>query len=241
MDIENLGPETIDVLIKQEIVDDPADLYVCDYERLLDLPGFGEKKVTAIKQGVEESKKQPYRIVLQALGIPELGRNVSELLIRNGFPSIDSLFRVIDEENIESLVSIQGIGEKIARTLVDELQRSENRELIERLRENGLNFAAEERSDESSAEAHTLPQIFSGQTWCVTGSFEQFKPREKAMRIVEALGGKVTGSVSGKTTHLLAGENAGSKLAKAQENGAMIVNEAEFLEMIPDVPDDLPA
>jgi DNA ligase (NAD+) len=235
MDIENLGPETIDVLISQGMVQDPADLYICDYDRLLELPGFGEKKIAAIRRGIEESKKQPYRIVLQSLGIPELGRNVAELLIRNGFPSIDSLYAVIDAEDLESLEAIPGIGQKIASNLAEELGRQETRVLIKRLRENGVNFTSDEGEDDQVL----TPDLFSGQTWCVTGSFAHFKPRDRAAHIVEACGGRVTGSVSGKTTHLLAGENPGSKLDKAKDVGATIVDEDEFLQMIRELPEHL--
>ncbi len=105
------------------------------------------------------------------------------------------------------------------------MRDKENQKLISELQKRGLNFSAEKKQKSNNA-------IFAGQTWCVTGSFENYNPREKAMELVVFYGGKKVGSVSSKTTHLLAGENAGSKLDKAKELGITIVSEKEFMNLI---------
>ena len=227
MDIDNLGPETIEVLIQRGMVKDVVDLYTADYDSLREVPGFGDRKIALIRDGIEKSKERPYRFVLQSLGIPELGQRASELLIEAGFTSIDSLLECVDRGDIERLTEVEGIGEKTAATIVEELTRPEVRDLIRRLREVGLSFAEERPVEVPEAE-----RVFAGQTWCVTGSFESFNPRSKAAEEIKRRGGKVVSAVSGNTTHLLAGTGGGSKLTKAGEVGAQIVSEQEFLEML---------
>jgi DNA ligase (NAD+) len=227
MDIDNLGPETLEVLINRGLVQDVQDLYTFDPQELLDLPGFGEKKVRLIREGLEKSKQRSYRNVLVSLGIPDIGQKAVELLAEGGYRHIDSLLAAAERGDPEGFTQIHGIGEKIARTLVEELSRPEVRRRIEALRAAGLRF-----SEEAPAQQDQQPRIFSGQTWCVTGSFENFKPRELAMEEVKRRGGRVTSSVTSKTTHLLAGPGAGSKLDKARELGVRVVAEAEFMRML---------
>jgi DNA ligase (NAD+) len=227
MDIENLGPETLGVLIDRGLVRDVQDLYTFDPDLLLELPGFGDKKVQLIREGLEKSKQRSYRNVLVSLGIPDIGQKAVELLVEGGYRDIDSLLAAAEQGDPEGFTQIHGIGEKIARTLIEELNRPAVRRRIEALRAAGLSF-----SEEIPAERERLPRSFSGQTWCVTGSFEHFKPRELAMEEVKRRGGRVTSSVTTKTTHLLAGPGGGSKLEKARELGVQVVDEAEFLKML---------
>jgi DNA ligase (NAD+) len=227
MDIDNLGPETLDLLIDRGLVRDVQDLYTFDAEALLDLPGFGEKKVRLIRQGLERSRRQSYRNVLVALGIPEVGQKVVELLIEGGYRDIDSLLEAAEKRDPALFTKIHGIGEKTASILIEELNSPALRRRIEGLKKTGLRLA-----EQAPAEQEALPQIFSGQSWCVTGSFEHFKPRELAMEEVKRRGGRVTSEVSSKTTHLLAGSGAGSKLERARKLGVPIVEEADFLGMI---------
>ena len=228
MDIENLGPETVQVLIDRGMVQTIPDLYTADYDDLEELQGFGKKKIDLIKRGIEESKTRPYMQVLYSLGLPELGPKVAELLIDAGFTDIDLLLAAVDRGDTGPFVEIQGIGEKTAEAIIENLTDPLVREEISELRKIGLQFAAEEREKEEVA----FPQIFTGQTWCVTGSFGHFSPRSKAMDEVKKRGGKVVSSVSGSTTHLLAGENPGGKLKKAEDAGAEIVSEADFLRLL---------
>jgi DNA ligase (NAD+) len=224
MDIEGLGPETIDVLVSNDLVHDVDDLYYFDTEKLLELPGFGEKKVAQIRDGIRKSKDQPFHIVFPSLGIPDIGQKVTELLLENGFTSITSVIEAADAGDTERLLAIHGIGERTAETLIHWLRLPEIRRRIERLEAAGLRF-----QEEASTEAGG---VFAGQVWCVTGSFAAFTPREKAMDEVTRRGGKYNSTVTSKTTHLLAGEAPGGKLAKARAVGAVIVTEAEFIEIL---------
>jgi DNA ligase (NAD+) len=229
MDIDSVGPETLTVLMQQGMVQDVPDIYRADYDALLNLPGYGPKKVQIIKAGVAASKARPFRRVLVSLGIPELGPKVAELLIDAGYRSIHELFDVADRNDPGAFTAIPGIGEKTAATLIQELRNPQVRSVVNALQEAGLNF---EEEGEGDSAGEVPPQSFAGQIWCVTGSFQRFKPRSKATDEIKRRGGKVTSSVTGATTHLLAGENAGSKLARAEELGTTVVSEAEFLEML---------
>jgi DNA ligase (NAD+) len=225
MDIEGVGPETLDTLIRQGLVRDVQDLYTFDPGALLSIPGFGEKKVELIRAGIAASKGRPYRRVLVALGIPELGQKAVELLYDAGFRDINSLLALADRGDPAPLLSIHGVGERTAETLLRELARPEVRRRIEALRRAGLAMREQARRAPAGGP-------FQGQVWCVTGSFDHFKPRELAMEEVRKRGGKVSASVTSKTTHLLAGESPGSKLDKARELGITIVEEAEFLRLL---------
>ena len=226
MDIDNMGPETIEVLIGTGTVKNPEDIYSFDYDTLVDLPGFGEKKVDLIKKGVEASKERPFRTVLPALGVPELGPKVTELLIGAGYTSIDDMYRLADIDGTDALVEIEGIGEKTAFAVVSELKDATLRKTVSALSNLGLSFC------ETAGEDDRLDGSLDGQIWCVTGSFERFKPRDLAMEEVKRRGGKAVSQVSGKTTHLLAGAGAGSKLTKARQMGIPVLTEEEFIDLI---------
>jgi DNA ligase (NAD+) len=226
MDIEGLGSETVQVLWSQGWLKDIPDTYQLPYGKILDLPGFGQKKCDIIQKGVEASKHRPYKQVLASLGIPDLGPKVVELLITNGYPSIDDVFLLVDQGRGKELETIKGLGEKTITRIIQTFQDPKFRDLIERLKSMGLQFSQE--PDDTNG---TIGP-FSGQSWCVTGTFEQFKPRDKAMEYVVSLGGQVVSDVSSKTTHLLAGEKAGSKLTKAEKLGVKIVSEREFLDFL---------
>jgi DNA ligase (NAD+) len=227
MDLEGLGPETIDALLKNGLVHDIDDIYSFDPARLIELPGFGEKKVAGIRDGIEKSKQLPFHVVFPSLGIPEIGQKVTELLIDAGYADIDSLLKLAEAGDPAPLLSIHGIGERTAEVLLTELRRPEVQRRIKHLRTAGLSFA-----EKKTTIAPDIPQTFAGQTWCVTGSFQRFKPREVAMEEVKKRGGRVTDSVTSKTTHLLAGENAGSKLEKAKKLGISVVSEDEFVQLL---------
>ncbi len=229
MDIESLGPETLDVLIEKGWVSDVADLYTFNPEALIELPGFGDKKVKLIRDGLEKSKNKPFATVLKSLGIPEMGPKVIELLIEAGYGDIDSLFKLADTDDTKPLMSIHGIGEKTALMIIEELKKPQVRKRIENLKKAGLRFAEETGEEEDT---DILPEIFKGQTWCVTGSFKHFKPRELAMEEVKKRGGRVTSNITSKTTHLLTGQGAGSKLNRAAALDVKIVKENDFLKML---------
>ncbi len=227
LDIDYLGEETIEFLWNEGLVRKIQDLYRIPWDRLQEYPGFGERKVELLRRGIEKSKEAPFERLLPALGIPEVGPKVTELLINAGYDSFEKLFNLADKKDINSLLSIPGIGPKTAERIIEEFSRPDLRNLIRDLEAIGFNMHHQRKEEESS-----LPQIFQGQTWCVTGSFEHFKPRDLAMEEVKNRGGRVVPSVTGAVTHLLAGESPGSKLVKAKSLGVRIVTEKEFLEML---------
>ncbi|MCQ2604008.1 MAG: NAD-dependent DNA ligase LigA [Spirochaetia bacterium] len=227
MDIETLGSETIEFLVDKGFVKRISDLYTFDFNILKDYPGYGDKKVDLIIRGLEKSRGTEYAKVLSSLGIPEIGNKVSETLIRNGVDSIDKLFTLVDDKNYDALTAMEGIGEKTASIIMREFSSPELRDEIRMLRDAGLKFA--------QVSVPGVPQIsdsFHGQSWCITGSFVNFRPRTLAGKEIEARGGRVVTSVSGKTTHLLAGMEPGSKLEKALANNVTVVSEEEFLELL---------
>lgn len=227
MDIESFGPETITSLIGLGLLKDVSDIYAIDYDSALrGVPGFGEKKIAAIKAGVEKSRSQGFRRVLVSLGIGEIGKKAADLLVGSGLASMDELLKIADSDDEQALTSIKQIGPKSARLLIDGLKDPAMRVRIELLRQAGLSFAEKELDEP------VLEQSFADQIWCVTGSFEHFNPRSLALEEIERRGGRTTSSVTGKTTHLLAGTGAGSKLVQANKLGVVVVNEEVFLSML---------
>ncbi len=226
MDMENLGSETVKRLMELGLIADIPDIYNFDPEALLGVEGFGEKKIQLIKDGIEGSKIKPYDVVLASLGLDDIGPKAVELLIDDGYDSIDDLLDAAEQKNPEIFTGIHGIGPKTAEKIIHQLNDPPVQNMIRKLKAAGLNFSCERGHDE------TGPQVFSGEVWCVTGSFENFKPRELAMEEVKKGGGRVTSNITGKTTHLLTGINPGGKLAKAKNSGVLVVAEEEFLRRI---------
>ncbi len=226
MDIDSLGPETLDALFRLGLVRDVWDIYSLNLDGLLGEPGFAEKKIELLRQGIQNSRKRPYRVVLPSLGIPDLGQKATELLVEAGFSSIDDLLRLAQTNDVGPLVAVHGIGERTARGILLEISKPTVRERIEKLREAGLRFS------EDPQPGPTLRPSFADTVWCVTGSFDGFKPRSRAADEIRRRGGRVTSAVTSKTTHLLAGDSPGSKLAHAQELGTRVVDEKEFLSLL---------
>ena len=229
MDIDHLGSETLDRLIERGVLKDVDDIYRFDAGQLLDWDGFGARKVALIEAGIERSLEQPFATVLAALGMPEIGPNATELLIAAGYHDIDKLLQAAHAGDPEPLTAIEGIGERTAAAIIRQLTDQANVRRIEALLHAGLNFAAPPPApaDEAAGEGP-----FAGQTWCVTGSFAQFRPRDLAAAAIKARGGRVTGGVTSRTTHLLAGRAAGGKLAKAQRLGLTVVSEEHFVGLL---------
>ncbi len=227
MDIETLGPKTVEVLYSMNILKDVEDIYTADYTRAIG-PGIGEKTVSAIKESVEKSKEQPFRTVLASLGIPEIGKKSAEILISGGFDSIDRIIEKAVNEDTAAFTSIKGMGEETAANIIKTFRDGNFMKMVTSLRSAGLHFSL----DMDKKDDENLDQIFAGQVWCVTGSFENFNPRGRAMEEVEKRGGRTVSSVTGKTTHLLAGKGGGSKRADAVKYGVKIVSEDEFLSLL---------
>jgi DNA ligase (NAD+) len=227
MDIENLGGETVRQLINLGLVKDIPDIYNFNPDDLIGHEGFAEKKVALIKEGIKNSKNRPYSTVLSSLGLDEIGPKVVEILIDAGYTSIDKLLKAASKQEVEVFTGIQGIGPKTARRIIDQLNDPDILALIRRLKEAGLHF-----SGEPSKEEKGIAQTFAGETWCITGTFEHFKPRDRAMEEVKRRGGKVTSSVTSNTTHLLVGKNPGSKKERARQLGTTLVDEEDFMKRL---------
>lgn len=225
MDMESIGPKAVQLLVENKLVEDIPDLYTCDYDRLVGVKGVGDKTIEQFKSAVKESLSRPFHTVLASLGIPEVGSKGAEILVKGGFDSIDKLLEASRNNDIEAFTRISQVGEQSALLIMNALNDPVMIERIEKLRAAGLQFV--EVKEENNEE-----QIFSGQVWCVTGSFENFNPRGLAMKEVEKRGGRSVSSVTGKTTHLLVGKGGGSKKTQAEKLGVIIVTEEEFLELI---------
>jgi len=227
MDIDTLGEKTIALLFDKGYVKDIPGLYTFDYDELSNEEGFKEKKIANIKRSIEKSKEQPFARVLTALGFDGLGASAARDLIANGFTDIDKIMETASRGNVEDFSSIEGFGEIMGRLFIRQFTDPQNRELIDGLKTAGLNFHAEARATADVGDLSLKDQV-----WVITGSFEHFQPRTKAAAEIEKRGGKVSGSISTKTTCLLAGESAGSKLAKARTMNIPVIGETEFLELL---------
>ena len=228
MDIDNLGAQTLERLIDAGVLADIDDIFSFDPDQLAEWNGFGPRKVELIKAGIEQSRGRPFQTVLPALGMPEVGPKVTELLIAAGYRAIDQLLALARAGEPEPLTAIDGIGEKTAAAVIAQLTDTANLRRIAALRAAGLCFAA--APDAAPPAAGVGP--FAGQSWCVTGSFAAFRPRDLAAAEIKRRGGRVTSGVTSRTTHLLGGSGAGSKLEKARQLGAEVVSEEEFVRLI---------
>jgi len=229
MNIAGLGERSVEILYEKGFIQSIEEIYTLKEHRkeLEELEGFAARSVEILLDGIEESKKRPFRFVLPSIGLKEIGPSVTDILITAGFNSIDKMIDLAKKEDaLEELEQIDGIGPRTAELFVRQFTDPAVIKRIETLRRAGLQF------EEIRENVPDLPQIFEGQSWCVTGSFDHFSPRDLAMEEVRRRGGKVVSGVTSKTTHLLAGEKGGSKIDKAKKFGAKIVTEKEFLKML---------
>ena len=225
MNIESLGDKTLEFLFENKMIIQISDIYTFDFWKLLGTEGYGEKKIRNIFQSVEESKKNPFSVVLASLGLKDIGGKAAEILVNN-FHSVDKIIEAAQKKNLQFFTDIDGFGETLAQSVIDSFNDEKLLEQIKILKNVGLKFAEDEKNEQETN------LFLSGTRWVVTGSFATFKPREKAAELIKKYGGEVLSSVSGKTTHLLCGEEAGSKLEKARSVGANIVDEQTFIKMI---------
>lgn len=227
MDISSLGPKTVKYLVDSKMISDVQDLYTADIKSLVGKPGFGEKKVNTIIKGLEESKKSPFSRVLVSLGIPEVGKKIVDMLIKNGLFSMDKIFEVVEKEDYEILENIPLIARKTSENIFKSLKDPVMIKRIEDLKIAGLSMI-----QEVSEEEKEFAQTFENEVWCVTGSFENYNPRTKALEEIEKRGGRTVTSINSKTTYLLAGKGGGSKITKAEKLGVKIINEKEFIDKL---------
>ncbi len=222
MDIEGGGEVLVGQLVKNGLVQDVADLYKLTLDELMNLERMGEKSAQNFLDGIQASKSRDLWRLLFGLGILHVGAGVAKALGK-AFATLDDLFAA----SLPQLVETEDVGEVIAQSIVQWHGDARNRKLIERLRKAGLNFKSSLYNPAAAAGA------FAGKTFVLTGTLPTLK-REEAAAKIEALGGKVSGSVSKKTDYVVAGEEAGSKLDKAQKLGIKIIDEAELLRMCQD-------
>lgn len=221
MNIEGLGPETVDLFYQEGMINNAADLYTLKEQDIARLERFGEKSAQNIMAGLEASRQVSFERVLFALGIRFVGETVAKKLARS-IKNIDTLMTATKEE----LMAIDEIGEKIAESIIHFFSSEKNRELVERLKAAGL------KMEMDAEETAALSNILEGQSVVISGVFAVHS-RDEYKDIIEKHGGKNVGSISKKTSFILAGENMGpSKLEKAQKLGIRIMNENEFLKLI---------
>lgn len=218
MDIEGLGIKIAEQLVDEGLVSDIGDLYRVEEADLIDLEGFAQKKVENLLQAIEESKGQSLDRLLTALGIRGVGGVVAATLARS-FGDLDRL----GDASHEELEALDGIGPSLAEAVIDWFGRERNRQILDKLRAVGLWPIHEVSAPEA-------PQTLVGLTFVVTGTLPSLS-RQEARQLIEERGGRVTGSVSGRTDYLVAGESPGSKLAKARELGVTELDEEALREL----------
>ena len=220
MDIEGLGPALLEQLLQKGWVSSPADLYTLEAGKLSKLDRFGKKSAENLLAALEKSKGNDlYRLVF-ALGIPHIGAKAAQTLCQ-AFPTMEAL----EAAGEEQVAEIPGFGGIMAREVAAFFARQSARDLVERLKELGLNMTAHKKEEAS--------QKLSGATFVLTGTLPTMS-RKEASQLIESHGGKVSSSVSKKTSYVLAGEEAGSKLEKANALGIPVVTEAQLLAMLED-------
>jgi len=217
MDIDGLGEKLATRLFDLGLIKDVADVYRLQAEQLVPLEGFGEKSAENLIRAIEKSKEQPFSRVLYALGIRHVGAVTAEL-IASRFSGKD----LIDGATAEGLAEIKGVGEVVARAVVEYFGLEDNGELVRRLMDTGLDF---ERETGRPTEGP-----LAGKRVVITGTLE--KPRSFYVEQLEAAGGTFTSSVSKNTDYVLAGEDAGSKLERARELDVPVLDEAGFEELL---------
>ena len=229
MDIEGLGDHWCDALIEAGMVQNPADVYQLTRKQLLQLDRMGEKLADRVLRNVEKSKEQPMDRVLYSLGIFRLGREVSGLLASR-YPSMDQVALLSAGE----LAQIDGIGPKIAQSVVNGFQSDRVMETMAGMKEAGVGIQQHSPPREEQANTQESPKMnedFANKTFVVTGKLTGMT-REEAETAIRRQGGNAASSVTGKTDHLVVGDKPGSKLTKAQKMGVPIISEDEFFQLL---------
>jgi DNA ligase (NAD+) len=225
MNIDGLGTETIDLFYQAGLIKDIADLYTLKAMDICRLEGLGEKSAVSIVHGIEDSKKVPFERVLFAIGIRFVGETVAKILAR-AFKSMEAL----ENATMEQLTAVNEIGTKIAQSIVSFFADERSRELVNRLKEFGLQMELAQEEQEGGSD------LLKDKIIVISGVFNHHS-RDEYKALIERHGGKNSGSISAKTSFVLAGDNMGpAKREKAQELGVRLVSENEFLEMINEKP-----
>ena len=217
MDIDGLGVAVVENLVNAGLVKTPGDLYFLKEEDVAGLDRMGKKSAQNLMAAIRRSKDQDLARLIYAFGIRQVGQKAGKILAAR-FKTMDAL----EQATLEELTAVNDVGEITARSILTWLESPQSRHLIARLRQAGANMTAAEQGSD---------QRFAGMTFVLTGGLEQFT-RDQAAAMIEDRGGKSAGSVSKKTTYVVAGEGAGSKLKKALDLGVPVLTEQEFLELM---------
>ena len=217
MDIEGLGSSIVEALIEKGLIKSPADIYYLTLDELKSLWQKGSKAAEKLLAAIEASKQQDLSRLLFALGIRQVGAKAGKVLASH-FGNLDALMNA----SLEELTEVADVGEITARNIAQWFAQPQSRNLIEKLRNAGINFESKRMVADTR---------FAGKIFVLTGALSKFT-RDEATEKIEAFGGKAAGSVSKKTTYVVVGENAGSKERKARELGIPILSEDDFLAMI---------
>ena len=221
MNIDSLGGETIEQLYDAQLINNIADIYELKKEQLLPLERMAEKSANNLLEGIEASKQIPFERVLYAIGIRHVGETTAKKIARK-VKNIEALINASEEE----LMSIDEVGGVIAKSIAAYFADNENKNIIERLKNYGLQFELSEEQLQSTTDK------LGGKTFVISGVFQKYS-RDELKDLIEKNGGKNTGSISGKTNYLLAGDNMGpEKLKKAEKLGVAIISEDDFLTLI---------
>jgi DNA ligase (NAD+) len=217
MDIEGLGDAVLETLLNQGLISKIADIYRIDFEKIAQLEGMGKKSADNMRNAIEKSKENDLSKLLFAFGIRHIGQKASKLL-SDHFLTLDNIISATKEE----ILQIEGFGEIMAESVVEFFALPQTQQMIEELKNFGLNMESQREIKDNR---------FEGMTFVLTGTLSTYG-RKEAQEIIESYGGKASSSVSKKTTYVLAGEAAGSKLKKATDLGITIIDESQFAEMI---------
>jgi DNA ligase (NAD+) len=216
-DISGIGEKLIDKFVEAKIINDIADIFYLTPFELAQISGVGQKTIANILSQIEKAKNTPFHRVIVGLGIPMVGEKTAKILAEH-FKNIDNLSKATYDE----LISIEGIGPEVAKSIIEYFKNEKTKEIIEKLKKAGVNLETKEikKSDK-----------LKGLTFVITGTLKNYT-RDEAKEVIEQLGGKVTNTVSSKTDYLIVGENPGSKLGKARQLGVKTINEDEFEKLI---------
>jgi DNA ligase (NAD+) len=222
MDIEGLGEERVHQCVEAGLLEDAADVYALSVEKLVPLERIGTRSAQLLVDGIEASKQRPLWRALVGLGINHVGPTAAQALARS-FANLDAIAAASEE----ALTAIDGVGPIIARSIGSWFTIDRNRRLVARLADAGVNLTG----DPGSSAVEIVDDSFAGLTFVLTGSLERHT-RDEAAAEIAARGGKVTGSVSKKTSYVVVGESPGSKFTKAEQLGVPILDEAGFEGLI---------
>lgn len=219
MNIDGLGESIITLLLNEKIIEDVADLYSIKKEDVVNLERMGDKSANNLVKSIKKSKENDLWRLINGLGIKFVGVKGAKILAKN-FDSLDSIIKA----SFEDLINLEEFGEIMAKSVIEFFKEEKNLNVIDNLKNAGVNMNAEDDSN------NDIPKIFEGMKIVLTGTLPTLK-RNDAKEIIESRGGKATSSVSKSTTFVLAGEEAGSKLTKANELGIKVIDENQFIEL----------